>query len=81
MTFAERLREYRERAGMSQLELAERSGVARAYINMLESGKRENPGLETVQRLARGLGIDVVYLVRDLDESEQQPTALATVGA
>ncbi|MER7756715.1 helix-turn-helix transcriptional regulator [Kitasatospora sp. NPDC097643] len=51
------LREFRLQAGLTQEDLAERSGVSRHAISMLESGKR-CPRLSSVNRLAAGLGLD-----------------------
>ena len=40
--FGETLRVYRQRSGLTQENLAERIGVNRAYIAMLETGQRRN---------------------------------------
>ncbi len=60
-----RLRTLREQHGCSQAELARRSGVRRTYLVALERGQHD-PTLGTLQRLARGLGMDVADLVRAL---------------
>lgn len=52
-----RLRELRERASLSQMELAERSGVSRATIADLERDKR-TPHPRTRRKLAEALGVD-----------------------
>ncbi len=54
-TFAERLRQLREAAGLTQPQLAERAGMNRFGIAKLEQGVRE-PTWSTVQALARALG-------------------------
>ncbi len=46
----------RKRAGMTQKELSERSGIAQGDISKLENGSA-NPSLKTLQRLAEGLGM------------------------
>ncbi|MEY9950172.1 helix-turn-helix domain-containing protein [Kitasatospora sp. GAS1066B] len=51
------LREYRLRAGLTQEGLADRSGVSRHAISMLESGKR-HPRMTTVAHIATGLDLD-----------------------
>lgn len=53
--FGEELRRVREEVGITQGELAIRSGLHRTTISLLELGKRE-PKLETVFRVAKGLG-------------------------
>jgi transcriptional regulator with XRE-family HTH domain len=46
----------RETKGMNQRELAESSGIDATEISRLEKGK-SNPTHETLQRLAKGLGV------------------------
>jgi transcriptional regulator with XRE-family HTH domain len=55
--FAEKLRERRETAGLSQYALAKRSGLTKQALSRLEMGERE-PTWNTVQRLAAALGVD-----------------------
>jgi transcriptional regulator with XRE-family HTH domain len=51
------LRELRDRASLSQEELAERAGVSRATIADLELGKRK-PQPKTRRKLAEALGVE-----------------------
>ena len=46
----------RKTAGLTQKELAERTGIAQADISRLENGNA-NPSLKTLQRLAKGMGM------------------------
>ena len=46
----------RKAAGLTQKELAMRTGIAQADISRLENGNA-NPSLRTLQRLAEGLGM------------------------
>ncbi len=48
----------RKSAGLTQAQLAERTGIAQADISKLESGNA-NPSLKTLQRLAAGMGMRV----------------------
>ena len=57
-----RLREFRRRAGLTQVGLAERSGVSRTTIASIETGQRDNMTLEHALRLAHALGITVEAL-------------------
>src|SRR4051794_1398119 len=54
--FATQLQSLREAAGLSQYELARRTGLTRQTLSRLEMGDRE-PGWETVQLLAKALGV------------------------
>ncbi len=46
----------RKAAGLTQKDLAERTGIAQADISKLENGSA-NPSLRTLQRLADGMGM------------------------
>lgn len=54
-----RLKQERERKGISQTELARLSGVKQQSISMIEQGKQKNPGIETLNALAVALGCDL----------------------
>lgn len=59
--FAQRVRVLREEQGISQEKLAERAGLHRTYIGMVERLER-NPYLICIYKIANGLGIDVKEL-------------------
>lgn len=52
--FARQLRRFRHRAGFTQEELAEKSGLSRNYIGLLELARRE-PSLSSLLSLSRAL--------------------------
>jgi transcriptional regulator with XRE-family HTH domain len=62
-TIAVALKRLRERKGISQLALAKRAKVAQAYIWELEAGQKKNPGIETLRKLAKALGVPVTELL------------------
>jgi transcriptional regulator with XRE-family HTH domain len=53
----------RKGRGMTQEQLAERSGLSQQYISDLERGKR-NPTVVTLWELAQALGVSHVELVQ-----------------
>ena len=57
------LREERERKGLSRYAVAARCGLSEQMIGYVERGLR-NPSLETVVRLASGIGVDLATVVR-----------------
>src|SRR5512132_2888762 len=56
--FAERLRRFRERASLTQEELAERAAITAKAVSALERGERRRPYPHTVRALAGALGLD-----------------------
>ena len=59
--FAERVRFLREEQDISQEKLAERAGLHRTYIGVVERLER-NPSLSCIDKIANGLGVDVKEL-------------------
>jgi putative transcriptional regulator len=57
-----RLKELRADRGMSQADLAEKSGLSREYIARLETGKQD-PTLTTLMKLAQALKVKVGKLL------------------
>lgn len=63
--FAKNLRAARTAAGLSQDQLADRTGLHPTEISRLERAVRE-PRLGTILRLARGLGLPAEQLMRGI---------------
>ncbi|AEB74007.1 helix-turn-helix transcriptional regulator [Lentilactobacillus buchneri] len=63
-----RVREYRKQVGISQFALAEKVGVARQTINLIENDKY-NPSLKLCISLAEELGTDLNTLFWKVDEN------------
>lgn len=64
---AYRLALAREKAGMTQKQLAEKTGIYQADISKIERGLA-NPSLSTLKRLADGLNMGLVVDFVSLDE-------------
>lgn len=58
----ENVKRARTAAGMTQEQLAERSGFSQQYLSGLESGKR-NPTIVTVYEIAVALGVPHLALL------------------
>lgn len=76
-SFAARLKELREKAGLSQYELAKRAGLSRQAISHIEAGNRE-PGWNTVLKLAQALGVNVLAFTDEppegvADQGDDEP--------
>lgn len=68
------VREARERAKMTQDDLAAASGLDQTTISDLETGRNTNPRLKTIKALARALKIRPVQL----RFSEPEPDGIGT---
>jgi transcriptional regulator with XRE-family HTH domain len=57
-TLAELLKRLREAAGLSLYELDKRTGINRSTLMRIEDGTTTQPDVDTLNRLARALGVD-----------------------
>lgn len=65
-TLGNRLREMRERRGISQEDFADLTGLHRTEIGLLERGQRM-PRLDTLLIMGRGLGVRLTEIVHGIE--------------
>src|SRR5262249_24218965 len=70
--FGTRFKRLRERAGLSQQELATRASVSMSVVFQIEQGKKKDPKLSTVAALAGALGMTVGELANELTRKEPE---------
>ncbi|MCD8067877.1 MAG: helix-turn-helix domain-containing protein [Lachnospiraceae bacterium] len=70
LQLAANLSEARERAGLTQKQLAERTGIYQADISKIERGLG-NPSVAPLRRLAEGLGMELEIEFRGTLSDEQ----------
>ena len=75
MKFITKIKEYREKTGMKQSELAELVNVRRETIVCLENG-RYNPSLKLAMDIAKVFGVRVEDLFSFTDENAKQKTTI-----
>ena len=75
---AHRVRELRDALGYSLDALAERSGVSRSNISLIERGQ-SSPTAVVLDRLASGLGVTVASLFEESRARAVEPSPLARV--
>ena len=61
--FATNMKSIREEKNMSQGDIYRATKIERAYISNLEAGK-QNPTLETIEKIAEALGVEVSELTK-----------------
>jgi transcriptional regulator with XRE-family HTH domain len=57
------IRRARKAKGMTQLGLARKAKVDQGYLSLLEAGKKKNPGITIIQKLAKALQVPVTTLL------------------
>ena len=70
--FRIRLKELREKAGLSQYKFAEKFGVSQSTVGNWEAGARE-PNFKTLQRLAKFFDVSLDYFLGDEPISDGPP--------
>lgn len=66
--FGKKVRGERIKLGFSQEELANRAGVHRTYIGMVERAEK-NITLENIDKISKALGIPIDKLLKDIDHA------------
>jgi transcriptional regulator with XRE-family HTH domain len=74
LRIARRVRELRDARGFSLDALAERSGVSRSNISLIERGQ-SSPTAAVLDKLAAGLGVTVASLFEGSEATEPSPMA------
>ena len=67
MTVGERIKKIRLEKGLTQKQLAEKCGLFDSTIRKYESG-RQNPKIETVEKIANALGVETSELLYEQSE-------------
>ena len=65
MELKDKLHNLRMRRGYSMEKLAEIAKVALNTIGQIERGERKNPGIETIEKLAKALNISPLYFHKE----------------
>ena len=58
--FGKKVKELRQKQGISQEELAYRAGLHRTYIGMIERGEK-NITIKNIEKLAKALGVEIAF--------------------
>jgi transcriptional regulator with XRE-family HTH domain len=61
---AKNIKKYRKEKGLSQDKLARLADIAHATIIKIESGGIQSPTIDTVQKIAKALGIGLEDLMK-----------------
>ena len=63
-TIAKNIKKYRKEKGLSQDKLARLADIAHATIIKIESGGIQSPTIDTVQKIAKALGVGLEDLTK-----------------
>jgi transcriptional regulator with XRE-family HTH domain len=75
VTIGERVKELRERKGMTPAQLAAKAGVTDGAITQIEAGETKDPRFSTGLRIARALDASPFWLAFGMRRGDIEPTA------
>ena len=79
ITIAERIRELRKDRGWTLLQLARVTGFSKGYLSQVENAEK-NPPINTLNKIAYGLGVDVAALITGEGAEKPKPFTLVRRG-
>lgn len=60
---AKKVKQLREKLGLSQEKLARLADVSNNTVINIEAGKQDNPTIDTLKKVAKALGVSVEELI------------------
>jgi XRE family transcriptional regulator, master regulator for biofilm formation len=76
----DKIKSYREKKGMTIIELSKQSGISKSYISSIERGIQKNPSIQILDKLSAALGValnQVLDCKPDIDEEWIQLVTMA----
>ena len=76
MTLGQVIKDYRESHGLTMQAFADKAGLSKGYISMLESGKNPRsgkpikPGLDALNQISKAMGISLNGLLDGVDDNQ-----------
>ena len=64
-TIAKNIKKYRQKLGISQDKLSRLADIAYNVIIKIKSGATPNPTIETMAKIAKGLGVSIDDLMKE----------------
>ncbi len=66
VSIGDNIRKYRKTNNITQKELGEAIGISNTYLSDIETG-RTNPSIKTLKKIAKGLEINYIELLKDTE--------------
>lgn len=73
MCFSKRMKQSREKQGMTLAELGRKIGKTEATVQRYESRNIKNLKNDTIESIATALNVNPAFLMGWIDESDEQP--------
>jgi transcriptional regulator with XRE-family HTH domain len=76
MSIGSRLKELRLKKNESLQDVADATGASKPHIWELEAGRRDNPSIDLLRKLADHFGVNIAYLAEGQKDDESEYGAL-----
>ncbi|OGN08584.1 MAG: hypothetical protein A2750_03340 [Candidatus Yanofskybacteria bacterium RIFCSPHIGHO2_01_FULL_45_42] len=63
-TISENIKEVRAKLGLTQDDLAKKADIKYTTLMKIESGTVNKPSVQTMDKIARALGVSIEYLIK-----------------
>ena len=63
-TISENIKEVRAKLGLTQDDLAKKADIKYTTLMKVESGTVNKPSVQTMDKIARALGVSIEYLIK-----------------
>ena len=73
MCFSKRMKQSREKQGMTLAELGRKIGKTEATVQRYESGNIKNLKNDTIESIATALNVNPAFLMGWIEETDEQP--------
>lgn len=77
MSFSKRMKQSREKQGMTLAELGRKIGKTEATVQRYESGNIKNLKNDTIENIATALNVNPAYLMGWIDEKKSNQDTIA----
>jgi len=67
----EEIRRARQKAGLSQEAVADKAGLHRTYISLVERNKK-SPTLDTLFRICQAIGVSATAIVKKVEDKRNE---------
>ena len=71
MSLGQAINKLAEEKNITKYRICKNSGVPQTTLSEIASGKNSNPTIDTIEKIARGIGVPVSELIKKAEELER----------
>lgn len=71
MSLGQAINKLAEEKNITKYRIAKNSGIPQTTLSEIASGKNLNPTIDTIEKIAKGIGVPVSELMKKAEEMEE----------